>query len=366
MSDGPVFLHIGLMKTGTSYLQGRLRAAPDELARQGLTMLPEHQPAAHQLALALRGKHDPAVDRRRGARALDLLPRQIDRAPGDRCLISEETLCFAGPERLELLGAALADRELRVIVTVRDIARTIPSIWQQRVRGGRRHSLDRFADSVVERDGRASGAFWSGQELVAVLDRWEALVPRQRMHVVVVPPSGAAGGVLLERFCSVVGIEPTRLPPAEVRANPSLGWAQAELMRRVNALLPGDLRRRDVRGTVVNRGFVMPVLGPQPGEPIRLPGRLRDWCHEYAVSTIKLLEDGGYAVVGDPQDLLPRDEAFTAADASVPEHQVADAAVRALADLLTARGQEWIESQAAHAEAAEPIAGPAGAARGKR
>jgi hypothetical protein len=305
----------------------------------------------------LHGKYDPAVDRPRGARALERLPRQIDRAPGDRCLISDETLSDTPPERLELLREVLGDRDLRVIVTVRDIARTIPSMWQQRVRSGARQPYDRFVEGLVRRKDRGSEPLWAGQDLAGVLDRWAPLAPRDRTHVVVVPAAGAPADVLLERFCSVIDIDPAGLPPGKVDANPSLGRAQAEVLRRINALLPDDVKRRDVHRAIVKRGFAKPVLGAQEGDRILLPARLRDWCHEYAVSTIATLEQGGYAVVGDLQELVPGDDAFTDGEAPLPERQVAEAAVRALADLLTARGREWAEAKGAEGEGRAGAAG---------
>src|SRR4051812_24125773 len=122
--EGPVHLHVGLKKTGTSYLQSIFRASTDELRRQGLALIPRHEPAGHRLAMAVLG-------RKTAGAPLAALPRQLAAARGSRCLITQEMLGRADARQIARLRTALGDRDLHVVVTVRDIARTIPSAWQQ-------------------------------------------------------------------------------------------------------------------------------------------------------------------------------------------------------------------------------------------
>jgi len=66
-----IYLHIGLQKTGTSFLQDALFNSAEELARQGLDMVPDSRLAAFHLMLRVRNRYDPAVDPPDVARALD-------------------------------------------------------------------------------------------------------------------------------------------------------------------------------------------------------------------------------------------------------------------------------------------------------
>ena len=63
-----------------------------------------------------------------------------------------------------------------------------------------------------------------------MLERWSVIAPPERIHVVTVPPSGTPPEVLLERFCSVIGVDPAALDREVPRANESLGQVQAELL----------------------------------------------------------------------------------------------------------------------------------------
>lgn len=330
----PVYLHLGLMKTGTTYLQRSLRKAGDALAQEGLTLIPGNQPIAHRLSLALRGlafngSHDHA-----GHRALDRLADEVQQAPG-RCLLTEETLSFLDEQQAAALVGALGDAEVHVVVTVRDIARALPSAWQQRVKNGHAVGLADYLADVKAHRGLAGKSFWTSQSVADVLARWSALVPPERVHVVVVPPSGE--GSLLDRFCSVIGIDPAGLPDPG-HSNPSLGYAQTELLRRINTLLPEGMGKRDVvHGEVIKRYFAREVLAVQGGTAIRMPDTWAPWCEEQASASIDAVEAAGYHVVGELAELLPRPTSYVEVAPSADEAALLASATEALVALLVER-----------------------------
>ncbi|GAA3815648.1 hypothetical protein [Nocardioides panacisoli] len=334
MSDGPVFLHVGLKKTGTSYLQEIFRANEDALAAQGLSMVPGSQIATRQLVRALKGQLQEGIDGPRARRALVRLPRELDEAPGDRVLITDEVFGGSTPEQVTTLGKKLGPREVHLVLTVRDLARTIPSAWQQTIKGGSAMPYDDFVASVVSGEGEAANGFWRAYGVPELLQRWAHLVPPERMHLVVLPQPGAAPTVLLERFCSVLGIDPATLPPAANRANEALGRGQAELLRRLNEGWSDLARRRDLHNTVIKRGFGLRVLSPLGGDRIRLPAQYRPWVEEHTARTIDTLRQGGFAVVGELGELQAPDSAFAVDLPPVDEAMVAEAATQALHVLL--------------------------------
>ena len=54
-----LYLHVGLQKTGTSYLQGAMPASRDALAEQGVDLVPPTKRGSYDLMLAVRrrGSH---------------------------------------------------------------------------------------------------------------------------------------------------------------------------------------------------------------------------------------------------------------------------------------------------------------------
>jgi hypothetical protein len=334
MSDGPVYLHVGLKKTGTSYLQEIFRANEDVLAAQGLSIVPDSQIATRQLVRALKGQLQEGIDGPRARRALRRLPRELDAAPGDRILITDEVFGGSTPEQVTTLGSKLGGRETHLVLTVRDLARTIPSAWQQTIKGGSAMRYEDFVESVVSGEGEAANGFWRAYGVPELLERWQHLVPAERMHLVVLPQPGAAPTVLLDRFCGVLGIDPSALPPQTSRANESLGRGQAELLRRLNEGWSELARRRDLHNAVIKRGFGLRVLAPLGGERIKVPMHHRDWVEEHTVRTIDALKQGGFDIVGDLDELRPPDSAFTEDLPPVDDTMVAEAATQALHVLL--------------------------------
>jgi len=350
----PVFVHVGLMKSGTTYLQHTLRANGEEVLRQGVGIVPQKRSVSFRMALDLRGLAGPGTGRRKGGGSFRRLPRKLARAEGERLLFTEEVLSGCSPEQVAVFGETLGDREVHVVFTIRDIARSIPSMWQQSVKGGRSHTYDDYVGSVIRRKGKGATHFWTSQDAVALLERWTAIAPPERIHVVVVPHAGAPRDLLLERFCSVLGLDASLLTNAPKRTNDSLGRAQVELLRRINEGLSEDARRSDLHGEVVKRPFALGILAQQPGEKILLSKQYADWCHEHATTAIAAIRAAGYRVVGDLDELLPDESVYATDLPPVAEAAVAESAVDGLVALMeervASRVAEIEERAAARAE----------------
>ncbi len=342
-----LYLHVGLQKTGTSYLQGVLRANADELAAQGLDLVPRDLDETFAVMLVVRERLSPSHPPR-AAGALERWTRSLAGAPGDRALLSQESLAATSEAQARRLLAAAGDREVHVVVTVRDLARALPSSWQQELKAGRSTTYGHYLHRLQQAQRRgATGHPWIHLDAAAVVARWSSLLPADRVHVVTVPPPGSAPTLLLERFCRVLGVDASRLVPQESAGNTSLGRAQAELLRRVNEVLPEEVHRRRVYGAVGKRFLAAQVLGPQTGTSIRVPAGLREWCEEVAAAQAASLGTAGCRIEGTLEDLRCREEAFeppgpdaTADPAEPTETEVSEAAVLALAEVLRRRAAD--------------------------
>lgn len=345
------YLHIGLPKTGTSYLQNVFWRSREVLPDQGLTLLPERRRDHLGVVLAVRNMfqpYDDAFDRD----VLSRLSAEAAEAPG-AVLVSHESFAPAKPERARLLLDALGDFEFQVIVTVRDLARQIPSAWQQRIQARETFGYDEFVDAVLARDPIASD-FWWNQDLAAVLDRWSEVVDADRIHVVTCPPPGAPRGLLLDRFCSVIGIDPATLDRDASTNNVALGQAQAELVRQVNVAL-GD-RLPDVRngyGRVGQTFLGDRILRPQGGRPARMPERTRAQVAELTAGWKDFIADRPFQVVGDLADLDVEAADFEPTGTEVSDGELVDVATRALADILVRRHDEMDQREAMTQRVAE-------------
>lgn len=333
----PVYLHIGLQKTGTSYLQSIFWQSQKELTRQGLDMVPGSKRDTFHLMLSVRGRFNPEFDPPEAGRALDKLPAQLSSARGTRALISEESLAPCTDEQIKTLVAACADREVHLVLTVRDLGRQIPSAWQQLLQSGGSMGFDAYLRRLKKSEHRPTSKHWANKNINEILDRWSAHIPERRIHVVTVPPPGSEPELLLRRFCEVLAVDSSRLDREVARLNESVGRTQAELLSRVNGHLSKVDRRRDVYGDIGKRYFAVKVLGAQRGDRILVPARHRDWVQEVSAKYVDRIAAGDFQVVGDLSDLSPVAEVFARGSAAPRDAEVADVAARALAQMLGER-----------------------------
>ncbi|RYU11162.1 hypothetical protein [Nocardioides iriomotensis] len=326
------YVHIGLQKTGTSYLQSVFWKSRDALASQGLAMLPGSKRATFRVMLDVREREAG------GLAALDTRLASLLAAAGQpgaptRYLLTEESLAPATGEQVRRLVEHLAGTEVHVVLTVRDLARQVPSVWQQKVTARRRYTYEQYLDVVVGRR-RRSRDFWASQDVPAVLERWTAAVPPERVHVVTVPPSGTDPAVLLSRFCQVLEVDPAALDTRVPRRNVSLGLVQTELLRRVNVELGGRLRKRQAYRAAGKMYLGKRILSAQGGTPALMPRRLDGWARGVTDEHLAALRSGGYDVVGTLDDLVPVPASYTDDAQTVTDADVAAAAAKAMATML--------------------------------
>ena len=334
-----LYIHVGLQKTGTSYLQGAMAQNRELLAGRGLDLVPPTKRETFELMLLVRDRYQPDKDPDTVPGALDRLRRTLADARGHTALISQESLAACRPAQIERLLSACTDREVHVVASVRDLGRQLPSSWQQEIKAGKTERYGHYLRRL--RAAQESGSVahpWIHLDPPAVLARWAEHVPADRIHVVTVPQRGGSPTLLLERFCAALGVDPSDFEPEDSPVNTSLGRVQAEVLRRVNAELPEEMRRRQVYGDHGKRFLSSRVLTAQGGRRIVVPNDYREWCEEVTSEHIASLTAAGYAVSGDLEDLRSADAAF-GEDERPADGEVAKAAVAALARVLVLRAQ---------------------------
>lgn len=334
-----LYLHVGHAKTGTSYLQSAFWGSRTALAEAGL-LLPLAGPGHHfGLALALRGDLDESMDAPAAFSAEDRLVKQLGESSAPRALVTHEVLAAVSAAEAARFSRRIVDRDIHIVLTVRDLRRQVPAEWQQRVKTRSTLTYEKFLDGVVNHSERGA-KFWRVQDTFDVAERWRGDLPPERVHIVTTPPAGSAPTLLLERFCQVLGVDPAVVNTDQSRRNESLGAQQVELMRRVNVALGDRLPHpRAGYNRVAKNEFANSVLAAQDGARLDLPAHLDEWCHGEARRVVEQIRTAGYDVVGDLDDLLPA-ERTDAADEPVTDELVAAAAVDGIAALLVQRDED--------------------------
>jgi len=339
MPASELFVHIGLQKTGTSYLQAALLRSRDDLAAQGLDRVPPTKRESFELMVVVRDRYEARRDPVSDRRILKRFTAQLARAPGPRAVYSQESLAAARRGEIERLLGISDGRDVHVVATVRDLARQLPSSWQEQVKAGGTARFGAYLHKLQALEERRSGRYpWIHLDPPSVLRRWSEAIGPDRVHVVTVPPADSPRTLLLDRFATVLGVDPVRLEPEENWSNASLGLAQTEVLRRVNLELPDEVHRRYVYSDVIKRKFGTQVLGAQERRRILVPPAFRSWCDEVTERQVAELESAGYHVVGSLKDLQCQDSAFGTGRGRPTEIEVSASSVSALATMLTDRG----------------------------
>jgi hypothetical protein len=241
-----VVLHIGTMKSGTSFIQSALGSNPVVLQAAGGRYLGEKfgRQAKAVRDVFLRPRQ---TGRHRRWRALAREARSFD---GDAGIISMEFLSFAKDGQLEPFLDPLADLRVEVVLTVRDQFRAIPAQWQTFTRNFGTDDWDTYLRRLDEsgrgRRSRAAMTFSRAQDVRGILDRWSADPRVASVTVVTLPPPGAPREELWRRFCQSARLPAEDAELGEVHENTSLGYASCDFLRRVNVHLD-DVRPRFYR-----------------------------------------------------------------------------------------------------------------------
>jgi len=338
-SQQRVFLHVGAPKTGTTFVQSVLFRYRNELAAQGLSYPAERYDDHFFAAVDLQDLDFSGEARPEATGTWEQVAARVRSWPGTS-VVSHDVFAGAAEGHVEAAVADLAPAEVHVIFTARDLARQLPSHWQEDVKHGQTGTFSDWYAGVARHDDSDWQLrwFWRVEDVPDVLRRWSAGVTADRIHLVTVP-SGGEPDLLWRRFAAVVGIEPDTVDASAVRQpNTGLGVAEVELVRRLNMRRDDTLTQaayeHAVKGLLVHET----LSGNNPGSRrFGLPEALYPEVMACSQAWVDNLGVAGYDVVGDLADLVPAmPQSHAAHPDSATDAEVAQVAVRAL-DALTLR-----------------------------
>jgi hypothetical protein len=302
-----VHLHVGAPKTGTTYLQDRLSLNASRLADHGVQVPTSSRfvdPALFHFRAALDLlEQDWGGPQGHAEGAWGQLTRKVRRLRGN-VIISHEILAPAPASKVAKAINDLEGSEVHLVYSARDLGRQLPAAWQESIKQGRKWSFRRFLDKVES----GKPWFYRALDLPTVLSTWGEHLPPERIHVVTVPPkreTTGRGELLWLRFCEALGIDPAWAPLDSERANPSLGVAETQLIRRLNSRLARSVRREAAYDLLIRDLLAQRELVQRTSVPVRLPPQRFAWADEQAGIWIDWLAGSGVDLIGDPEDLRP-------------------------------------------------------------
>ncbi len=346
-----VVLHIGAMKSGTSTIQHQLQRHHDVLDAQGFCFPGRRwrQQILGVLDVLDQKRDGQVVPGSEGAwqRLLDELA-----AFDGTGLVSMEFLGPTPPEYIAKVVDSLRPAEVHVVMTARDLGRNVPAMWQEGLKNRATWTWPEYLRDIASTEKPRTGharRFWRQMNYPFIAEKWVQAVGRERFTLVTVPHPGAGPGVLWDRFCSVVGLDPTPFPAVEPQ-NLSLSAASAQVLRALNEALPEDLPLFDYQKVVKHQLAKQGM--PAPTGPRDRIGFSGEWVDERAERQIARLRALEVRVVGDLDELRPVPQDGIDPTTCPPEESLR-AAVESLAYLV----RVWPTAQAA-----APVTAPEGSA----
>jgi hypothetical protein len=304
LPDDTVLVHIGPHKTGTTALQAALFVAREAMAGQGVHHAGGSRNPA-RAAQAVTGRSSAFGSTTPSMRHWTSLAADVRRARGRRVVLSSEFLAHADPEAVRRVVDDLGPDRVHIVVTLRPLAKIIPSMWQQNVKAGRTSSLESWLRRLFpEPGGPTSDAFWTLHRHDRLLARWAAVAGLDRVTALVLD-EGDRGSVL-RAFEQLLGLADGTLPAVPGLANRSLTADEAEALRAFNLAYRQAGHDKELYARAIRFGAAQHLCRLEPPEgtsPIGLPA----WSLDPVGREARAIADGiratGVRVIGDPESL---------------------------------------------------------------
>lgn len=338
---GTRLLHIGPHKTGTTSIQGALFAARNAMAEHGVVFpAPSRHPMEAALGVCARpgmmGETKPTE--KHWQRLVDLV-----HATGKRTSVVSSEFFADAPddETIARIVDDLGRDRVHVLITLRPLAKIMPSQWQQYVQNGLRMGYEDWLTHMLRKAPyeKPNPSFWRRHRHDRLVERWARVVGAENITVVVVDDSDRGG--LMRTFESLLGLPDGLLEEVPDTANRSLTLAETEMLRKLNMEFRGNGLPDELYSKLVRGGAVMHMKNtcrPAPGDArISTPVWALEAAAGIGAEMAGRIGAMGVRVLGDPALLsvvpavVPAPEGAAPAGARIAPEVAAQALYGALA-----------------------------------
>lgn len=305
-------LHVGPHKTGTTTVQNAFHNNRAVLREHGIHYVgPFLQPTEAAKAMAGGTPDGPRKDA-----GLSQWREFLDEAfasDARSVVLSSEFLCEADDEAARRILDDFANDDTRVVVTLRSLAKIIPSQWQQFVQSGSPNRFEDWVTTTLETaDTEPPTGFWRRHRDDRVVRRWAGLVGPSNVTVIVSDEKDITQ--LPREFAALLGLPDGVLVPVTQRANRSLTWEEAEAVRHFNIAFEEmnavrdekDKQRLDL--TVEKRLAAWGRMKSHPAHEddtkIELPAFSLDRIAELSHELLEGIKASGVQIIGPTDQLV--------------------------------------------------------------
>jgi hypothetical protein len=307
LPEGARLLHIGPHKTGTTALQAAFHLARDQVAAQGV----HYAGYGRQPVTAVHAAIGRGGSRADGGKAPNIrhwrwLVGEISRSNARRVFLSSEFFADAEPDAIRRVVADLDPARVHVAVTLRPLARIIPSQWQQYVQNRLTTPFEEWLDAILNQPrGAVTPTFWGRHRHDELVARWaDAVGPT---NVTVIALDDGDREMILRVFERLLGLSPGTLVPDAELANRSMSLAEIEVIRAFNVAYRAEGLPRGLYDRILHTGaaalMVRRVSEPVEGR-LELPSWAVERIGEIEKAMVAAIAASGVRISGDLDSLI--------------------------------------------------------------
>ncbi|MGH1561858.1 hypothetical protein [Mumia sp. DW29H23] len=311
LPEGTRLVHVGPHKTGSTALQGAFDNARGAALEQGV----RYAGRTRHESVAVRWVTDRILPQQNPVAAEKRwreLVTELTESPEPRVVVSSEFFSDAKEEHVEAVVRDLGREKLTIAITLRPLAKILPSQWQQYLQRGMTHSYDEWLDRTFNGTS-PTPSFWQRHRHDALVRRWGDVVGFD--NVVVIMLDGKDYGFLPHTFEELLGLRDGTLEVPEDLVNRSLTFHEAEMLRAFNVQYKAEKLPMPLYDRLVNTraGHYLKHRRPEAGEArIETPGWAIEAAQKVGAEMAENIVASGARVIGDPGTLAlgarPRSE----------------------------------------------------------
>lgn len=294
-------LHIGQMKSGTTYIQNILQSSRSYL-NENSWIYPGKKINQQHEVYGICGKDVFWVResmRRQNQVIADKLVEEIkSKRNSHNLIISAEALSSLSASGIARFIDNVGKPD-EVVLTVRSLYKVLPSAWQQSLKGGHDRSLEEFFELLKKQRPNREG-FWKTYSFGEIVKKWASFAP---VKVIVVPDKPAKKDQLWNMFSKVVGLpEEVCREPDESKSNISLNMESASFLRALIRAVSSDGELAPYKTRIIGlylNGMVFPLAPLGRGNKIFPLESFKEDLDKWGREEVELLEEFSTDIVGD-------------------------------------------------------------------
>jgi len=309
MSNNQLILHAGFHKSGTSALQETFATQRDELQRAGVSYPSIGRKAHHRIAWALTQK--PWGWKKRGGEVTSFkhftrMANLINRSKSPKIVLSSEFFSELTPEKIRLIASAIKGREVKVLFTLRPLAKLLGSSYQQYLKYGTKADYSEWLHSVLDEPGvsKINPTFWQRHMHGDVVSKWVEAFGEDNVSVLIVDESRPE--FLYDSLNEYLELTPGFLKPQVTGSNRSLSLEEVSLLLELNRRFPKE-REWNEYLVFIRNGYIRHLTDHVPlkegSKKLLTPKWAVEKANALATESKKKIKELGVKIYGDLETL---------------------------------------------------------------